>query len=112
MSQISSRLCSITKSSRISLILVYVCSLLSGIKSCELSGSKSGQCLPKADVFDQITFCADYIPPNVCVPYSQSLWFEETEIKSKDKSVEAIFMRNIQTKLIYEYQRYFFELSP
>lgn len=56
-------------SKTITLFAVAFISLASGL--CNLGGSESGDCLNKEQVIDSISFCKEYIPSKVCVPFVQ-----------------------------------------
>ena len=71
---------------------------------CLLDGNDSGDCLTREEILGSVSFCKDYIPSRVCVPYVQDLWEKDFSISSKDSIVEMIYIKNMQEKLIFEYE--------
>ncbi len=41
--------------------------------SCKINDKIDGRCVNKENVIDKITFCKNYIPDNICVPFESVL---------------------------------------
>lgn len=92
---------------------IFLISKILGVGQCKLAGVESGECVDALSVESKISFCGEYLPKFVCVPYNQVqkytkfvkvLWGNDFSIEQKDAKIEEIFIRNIQRRLIFEYE--------
>ena len=56
------------KFKKILIILLSIC-LFSNITPCYINEEKNGYCIEKENVLDEVNFCKEYLPENICIPF-------------------------------------------